>query len=46
MYAEELDSLKKMKREMYGEDRADDIPHAIAVMDLVETVSKARKFAP
>ena len=44
MYEKEVQKLKRIKREMYGEERADDIPHAAAVMDLIETISRQRDY--
>lgn len=44
MYDKEVQRLKEMKREMYGEERAEDIPHAAAVMDMIETLSRQRDY--
>ncbi|MFU1781477.1 hypothetical protein ACM16X_08855 [Haloarcula japonica] len=40
----ELDRLKEFKKAMYGEERADDIPHAAAVMDALDAVEAQTQF--
>lgn len=33
---DELDELKSVKEELYGENAADGVPHAAAILDLIE----------
>jgi len=44
MYDKEVEKLKEMKREMYGEERAEDIPHAAAVMDMIDALRKREQY--